>query len=292
MPYVQGGTSQGNSGKPEVSDIFHSSNVYINNVPVALWLTPGESSLFSGVDTTGITALPAFPDTNFQAAAAAITDNYLNNPAASFNPSAQGDGVKANYPGTADDTATDVGEISSTTSASDIIPFLQQILDEASRGMWRESGQGGKPSNPNIIKIWGSLKFPGCNVAAPTTNAGPWNTDQTAWCMGFVNFALQSSGYRWVPTASAQAITTNPTRWNAVQVPKDQAQPGDIAFWSYRHVNFVYEKKGAGYTFVGGNQTPKGGSNNPSDGDVTISYPGGTPASNGNWVSCWRPSKT
>jgi len=275
-----------------ISDVYHSNNVYINNVAVALWQQPGISSLFSGVDLTGVTPLTVFPDNNLAPSTISITDNYLSNPASSYNPAAQADGVKANYPGTADDTATTTGTISTSTSSSDIIPFLQTILGEASSGMWRENGQGGKPSNPNIVKIWSALGFPNTNLTNPTTNASPWNTDQTAWCMGFVNFTLQSSGYRWVPTASAQAITTNPTRWNAVQVPKEQAQPGDIAFWSYRHVNFVYEKKGAGYTFVGGNQTPKGGSNNPSDGDVTISYPGGTPYSNGNWVSCWRPSKT
>ena len=275
-----------------IKDVYHSNNVYINNVAVALWQQPGISSLFSGVDLTGVTPLTAFPDTNLAPSTTSITDSYLSNPGASYNPAAQADGVKADYPGTADDTATTTGTISTSTSASDIIPFLQTILGEASSGMWRESGQGGKPSNPNIVKIWAALGFPSTNLTNPTANSSPWNTDQTAWCMGFVNFALQSSGYRWVPTASAQAITTNPGRWNAVQVPKEQAQPGDIAFWSYRHVNFVYEKKGAGYTFVGGNQTPKGGSNNPEDGDVTISYPGGTPASNGNWVSCWRPSRS
>jgi hypothetical protein len=110
--------------------------------------------------------------------------------------------------------------------------------------------------------------------------------------MGFVNYTLKNSGYKYVQTASAAAITTNPEKWGAVQVPKAEAQPGDIAFWSYRHVNIVYQKKGAGFTFVGGNQTPKGGTNNPDDGDITISYPNGAPATNANWVSCWRPSKT
>jgi len=110
--------------------------------------------------------------------------------------------------------------------------------------------------------------------------------------MGFVNFALKGAGYRYVQTASAQALPSNPGRWNATQVPKDQAQPGDIAYWGYHHVNFVYTAKNGKFSFVGGNQTPHGGSNNPSDGDVTISYPGGTTAGNSNWVSCWRPSKS
>lgn len=44
MPYVKGGTSQGNSGLPEVQDVYRSSNVFVNNVPVALWDQPGPTS--------------------------------------------------------------------------------------------------------------------------------------------------------------------------------------------------------------------------------------------------------
>jgi hypothetical protein len=154
-------------------------------------------------------------------------------------------------------------------------------MEEAGRGMWRETGQAGGVSNKNITGIWSNLGYP---------NSGPWVSDQTAWCMGFINFGLKCSGYKYVQTASAAAITTTPERWGAVQVPKDQAQPGDIAFWSYRHVNFVYTANNGKFTFVGGNQSPKA-SNNPNDGDVTISYPGGTAASNPSWVSCWRITK-
>jgi hypothetical protein len=122
-------------------------------------------------------------------------------------------------------------------------------------------------------------------------NSAPWTTDQTAWCAGFINFVLKATGYRYVSTASAALITKNPKLWNAVQVPKTQAQPGDIAFWSYSHVNFVYTVNDGRYTFVGGNQSPAN-SNNPNDGDVTKSWASGTSANNPNWVSCWRPSKS
>jgi uncharacterized Zn-binding protein involved in type VI secretion len=254
-------------------------------------LASGSPNVFAGNGSGGgshvapISPIPMvkFGDPNFVANTRQLTSNYVSNPNSYYNPSAAADGVKADYSGTADDASTDPG-IVTPGQYSDIISFLQQKLSEAAQGKWRESGQGGHASNPNIIGIWSDLGFPGAN-------SSPWNTDQTAWCMGFVNYALKASGYKWVPTASAQAITQNPGRWNATQIPKEQAQPGDIAFWSYRHVNFVYEKKGAGFTFVGGNQTPKGGSNNPDDGDITISYPGGTSSSNANWVSCWRPNK-
>jgi len=40
MPYVPGGTSQGNSGLPEVQDVYHSPSVFANFVNIALWNDP------------------------------------------------------------------------------------------------------------------------------------------------------------------------------------------------------------------------------------------------------------
>jgi len=283
MPYVPGGTSQGNSGLVEVSDVYHSPNVFANNVAMALWQTPGESASYAGVSVSPSIQIPQQIQDAINSSSAAYVASQTGQPNQYYSATAAEGGVKGNYAGTPDDASTGTGLIATDASFSDIVPWMQKTYEEAQRGMWRETGQGGKPSNPNITGIWKTLGI---------GTTGAWTTDQTAWCMGFVNFGLKASGYKYVQTASAAAITQTPGRWGAVQVPKEQAQPGDIAFWSYRHVNFVYEKKGAGFTFFGGNQTPKGGSNNPDDGDATISYPGGTPASNSNWVSCWRPSKT
>jgi hypothetical protein len=277
MPYIPG------TGR--LTDVYHSGNVYANNVPVALWNSPGGSGTFGGISVSVSVQL----DPLIAEEASNQVNTYVaaqnGQPNQYYNAAAAADGVKGNYAGTIDDgtTATSVSAISTDTTFSSIVPFLDKCLDEAAAGKWRETGQGGKPSNPNITGIWQNLGYP---------SSSPWTTDQTAWCMGFVNFGLKSSGYRYFQTASAAAITTNPEKWNAVQVPKDQAQPGDIAFWSYRHVNFVYTAQNGKFTFVGGNQTPSGGKNNPDDGDITKSYPGGTGANNANWVSCWRPSKT
>lgn len=275
MPYIPGGG--------RISDVYRSGNVYINNVPVALWLAPGGSSAFAGVSASSAVTIP--PDAQIEIAqqTETLVAAQIAAPTAPnqfYKAEAAADGVKGNYAPVEDQTFS-TGTVSTSTSASDIIPFLQRTMEEAGRGMWRETGQAGGVSNQNIVGIWENLGYP---------KSGPWVSDQTAWCMGFINFGLKCSGYKYVQTASAAAITTTPERWGAVQVPKDQAQPGDIAFWSYRHVNFVYTANNGKYTFVGGNQSPKA-SNNPNDGDVTQSYPGGTPASNSNWVSCWRITK-
>ena len=283
MPYIPGGN---NHGVVHVADVYHSGNVYANNVRIALHNSPGGSGTFGGISVSVSVELDPVVVEEVTAQVNTYVAAQTGEPNQFFNAAAAADGVKANYAGTIDDATTAtaaVSTISTDTTFSSLVPFLSKCLDEAGSGKWRETGQGGKPSNPTITGVWQNLGYP---------KSSPWTTDQTAWCMGFINFGLKSCGYRYFQTASAAAITTNPEKWGAVQVPKDQAQPGDIAFWSYRHVNFVYTAQNGKYTFVGGNQTPSGGKNNPDDGDITKSYPGGTGANNANWVSCWRPSKT
>ena len=70
-----------------------------------------------------------------------------------------------------------------------------------------------------------------------------------------------------------------------------RAQPGDIVLWNFSHVNFVYTADNGKLTFVGGNQSPKNKGNNPNDGDVTISWPGGWTSAKGGIVGIFRPSK-
>ena len=278
MPYVPAPDGLTNN----ITDVYHSSNVFVNNVAVALWNPAGSTAPFGTVSVSVAVSLP--PED--QAAAEVLVADYVaaqtGLPNAYYKPEAAADGVKGNYAGTPDASVVPDGAVAADPTASDLIPFLQARLAEAATGAWRETGQGGAASNSKITGIWTNLGYPASN---------PWTTDQTAWCMGFVNYALKNCGYKYVQTASAAAITTSPDKWTAVQVPKAEAQPGDIAFWSYRHVNFVYTAANGKYSFVGGNQTPKGGTNNPDDGDITISYPGGTAASNANWVSCWRITK-
>jgi len=280
-----------------------SASVFAKNIPINVQgnsdscghpRAGGSPNVFVGMTagtfgTSAVSTTATIPPVD-QAAAVELVDNYVTaqtgQPNSYYKPEAAADGVKGNYagtPGVADPATVPAGQVAPDPTASDIIPFLEARVTEAGSGAWRETGQGGNPSNAKITGIWTNLGYPSAN---------PWTTDQTAWCMGFVNYALKNSGYKYVQTASAALITTNPEKWGAVQVPKAEARPGDIAFWSYRHVNFVYTAANGKYSFVGGNQTPSGGKNNPDDGDITISYPGGTAASNANWVSCWRPTKT
>ena len=275
MPFQAGGTPQKDSGLPEVQDVFYSPTVFANNVAVALWLAPGTSAAFAHVAADP--AIVIRPEDQTQADT--TTAAYIANPGASYNAEAAASGVKGNYQAPPE-YAGDAPEQppSSSATASDIIPFLTQILSEAKRGMWRESGQGGRPSNPNITGLWRTLGI---------GTTGAWATDQTAWCAGFVNFALKSSGYKYYQSAGARQ-----TAGKLMQVPAASVQPGDICLWPFSHVNFVYTRTANKVTFCGGNQTPQSGSNNnPSDGDVTISWPSGYDLSKGG-PTYYRPSKT
>lgn len=211
----------------------------------------------------------------------ALVEDYIANPSKYKNPAAAEGGVKENYAGTPKSDGAGQSLISGS-NPSDLFQFLQKQLKLAETGFWRETGQKGAPSNPNITRIWADLGFKG----------KVWETDQTAWCMGFVNWSLKQCGYRYVQTGWARDIQDKTTKFGATQVPIAQAEPGDIVLWDYGHVNFVYTADKGRLTFVGGNQTPKAKTNNPDDGDVSISWPSGWTAAQGKIVGIWRPSKT
>lgn len=212
-------------------------------------------------------------------AAAKKTDDYVaaqndkgQNPYK--NDEATKDGIKENYPGTPEDNDVKNTETQkSDNPKGDIKSTLDKRLTEAAEGKWKETGQGGKESNPNITGMWKDLGFP---------DSGAWKSDQTPWCAGFVNSVLKESGHDYVQTASAKAIEQNPEKWNATRVNPSDARPGDVAVWKQSHVNFVYSNDNGKLSFVGGNQ---------GDGNVTQSYKNGTSANNPNISSIWRVGK-
>lgn len=116
-------------------------------------------------------------------------------------------------------------------SSASVLSFLSQCLSEGSQ--WYETGMGGAASNPKITNIWKEL-------GVGTT--GPWASDQTAWCAGFVNYALKKSGLAWTPQAGAKATAASLDKLNATRVDVKDMQPGDIVLWSYSHVNFCYRR--------------------------------------------------
>lgn len=273
MPYI--------AGRGSIQDVYHSGNVYVNNVAVATWLSPNTSAAFAAD-----ISVPAVDIADISTTATTQAASLVSVPMAAAAVSQNA--IEAEYQGTPTAEVTTSSAITTAVS-SDLVGWLAARVDEGGRGLWtRQSPPQGKgppvsPGNPNITGVWTSIGLK--NYAS---------NDQTAWCMGFVNFALKQCGYRWCPEASSWAIRNNPGKWNATSVPLDQGQPGDIGLWSYGHVNFVYTAKNGRYTFVGGNQ---GGQDvtdhNPQTSTVSIAWPGGyKPPHDNTLLGLWRPSKS
>jgi hypothetical protein len=246
-------------------------------------IAAGSPNVFAG-STVPFSVPPVVISAGAQAAIDQQTAAYVANPSAYKVQS--NNQVKQNYAGTPQ-TPSDSGAslINTSVAVGDIAPYLTTILSQAAAGSWEETGMGGKPSNPRITGIWTSLGYPA---------SGAWASDQTAWCMGFVNYVLKNTGHRFVQTAWALDIRDKASAYGSTSIPLNQGQPGDVCLWSYRHVNFIYTANNGTYTFVGGNQSTKAkNANNPSSGSVTQSWPSGyrTPA-DGSLIGIWRPSKS
>lgn len=276
MPYIPGG------GK--ISDVYHSTNVYANNVPVALWQPPGASAAFAS--DVAVTAVPSISiSVNAVSEAASLTSAPMPADAVAAN------AIESSYQGTPTDAVTTSTGAVTTVVSTDFVGWMAARIDEGNRGMWTRqsppqgSGPAVSPGNTNITGIWTAIGL--SNYAS---------NDQTAWCMGFVNFALKQNGYVWCSEASAIAIKNKPERWNATPITDlTQGQPGDIALWNYsghNHVNLVYTASDGKYTFCGGNQNGKSVSNNPQNSCVSQSWPGGYhPPGNGTLIGLFRPSQ-
>jgi uncharacterized Zn-binding protein involved in type VI secretion len=266
-----------------------SSTVYANGILICREGDPascghpatGSGNVFSGTFASFVIP-PVVIAPATQAAINRQTSAYVANPSA-YNV-ASNDQVKQNFPGTPQGADGESLIDTDVVLASDIPSLLSQNLDEAAKGSWEETGMGGKPSNSKITGIWKELGYP---------QSGAWLTDQTAWCMGYVNWVLKRCGYRFVQTAWAFDIKNKTAAYKAITIPLNQGQPGDIALWSYGHVNFIYTASSGTYSFVGGNQSTKAKNiNNPSSGSVTRSWPSGyrTPGDN-SLIGIFRPIK-
>jgi hypothetical protein len=262
-----------------------SGNVFTGNIPGGSVAAPVPTLPSIVAPPTAFTVPPLVLPPAEQARIDTQTSTYVSNPSAyAQNTAITNDQVKTNYPGTPEQTTTGESLIDPTPPAGDIPTFLASVLVEANSGKWSETGMGGAPSNPRILNVWKEIGF---------GNNGAWGSDQTAWCMGFVNYVLKNTGYRFLQTARANDIRDKAISYGAQSIPLTQGQPGDICLWSYSHVNFIYTANGSRYTFVGGNQSDKAkNANNPSGGSVTQSWPSGYSApGNGSLVSIWRPVK-
>ena len=118
---------------------------------------------------------------------------------------------------------------------------------ELTIGGWRENGPG-KPGNPKILKLYSA-----CGRAGDPT-------DQTAWCAGFVSYALKTNCFPGKLSLASQAYKgyakslplNDPSQWrlNDIVVFSSKTRPG------FGHVGFYrgYDPTTSVIRVLGGNQ--------------------------------------
>ena len=226
------------------------------------------STLFSKPDSPPVTGQQAYPQDKL--------DGVLGNPDQYYKPENAQSGAKPNFAGTpvnaTDNVVDNEPPVQCKGNGVNVLPFLQKCLAEAKEGKWRETGQAGNPSNPNILGMWKNLGL-------------SFSSDQIPWCAGFACFAMKQSGMKFIKEPGASKLTNRAKEYEGKEIPINEMKPGDLVLWGTGHVNFCYTSGGGKYTFVGGNQSPTPGVGPPirdpkNDGDVTISWPSG-----------WAPSK-
>lgn len=255
MPYVPGGGAQKDSGLDAVGDVYHSTNVFVNNVEVASWKNPGASALFSG-------SVPSAPSVTISPQEQAAIDALVTsekakgpdpdivisdgNPGAGSNANvaAGGSGPSGGTdPNTGQPVSTEIATLpeppAGGTPYGNLCNLLNRILSESKNGAWKENGKG-VPGNPNILQCY-------------KDNGFNYTDDSTPWCAGFVGALLFRSGIPKVRSTLwaydySKSGTTPPDRPKLFkgEWATTYANPKDPSTWRFndvividRHVAFI-----------------------------------------------------
>lgn len=163
----------------------------------------------------------------------------------------------------------------------DLYRLFDTLIEEAKLGCWIETGSNRNLSNKNILRMFADLGY--------DIRQAPFNSDQFPCDMVFVNWCLKRAGFKYTNSFDAYDIQNRTDAWEATEVAISEAQRGDICFWEYGHVNFVYDVLSDGkLTFIGACQST---SYDPHRGNITISYQSGydTINNDGTLIAVYRP---
>jgi uncharacterized protein (TIGR02594 family) len=241
MPYVPGA---GAHGVIHVADVYNSKNVYINNVPVALWLSPGATGVLSMPAPNPIEISPEQQQEIASSAAAATTPEE-----AEVGLSGVGDvppnlATDVPLPSEAEAAVGTTATTTATTATGDIFIDLAKTIDtclvEAKQGLWKENG-----SNVRIVGCYSAVGF---NI----------QTDTTPWCAAFAGNILKKVTAPAIRTLSSLAYKNYGT-----PVPlndKSKWRLNDVVVFSRAgggHIGFFrgYNKANGSVLIAGGNQS-------------------------------------
>lgn len=192
MPYVKGPVVH---GVTHVADVYNSPNVFINNVPVALWLAaqPGAGAALTEVNTVPLSLEQqnAIAESSAKATSSAEADVGLTGrgEVPHEGPLVLASTNEQSAAGQSGNSTTSTFVIS-TSSGNIFIALAKNIdgcLTEAKAGKWKETG-----SNTKILSCYKAVGF---NI----------NNDSTPWCAAFAGNLLKSSGAAALKTLSSLA---------------------------------------------------------------------------------------
>ena len=198
MPYVPGGTSQGNSGRVEVADVYHTENVFINSVPVALWLAPGATGSLSMAERTVVSLSQTQLEAITASQALAASDPNTAEVGLSNKGEVPQEGPltltqsnSAIAAGSTEESTTSTFAVSTSSTGLfvDVAKIIDASLAEAKSGGWKETG-----SNPKIVNCYKTVGF---NVSG----------DSTPWCAAYTGYVLKSAGAPAFKTLSSLAYS-------------------------------------------------------------------------------------
>lgn len=235
MPYIPG------SGR--ISDVYRSGNVYINSVPVALWLAPGASASVSLPELNLITLSPEQEEAITTSAAAANSEAEAEVGLSGVGEVPQVgpvDRVSTNAEIATETSATTTATTATGTVFIDLARNIDLCLSEAKQNLWKETG--------STARILAAYKAVGFNLAS----------DSTPWCAAFAGSVLKNVGVRSLKTLSSLAYqnfgtsvpVTDKTKWRL----------NDIVIFSRSgggHIGFFrgYNKANGSVLIAGGNQS-------------------------------------
>jgi uncharacterized protein (TIGR02594 family) len=230
MPYIKGSTSQGNSGRPEVADVYHSPTVFANNVPVALHLEPIPSAAL------------AFPAPTLVALTQVQIDGIATSSAAATSREEEEVGLagRGEVPQEGEAAALPPDVPPTGNLFLDLSRNIDLCLSEARQGLWKEN-----VSNQRIIDCY---KAAGNNI----------NNDRTPWCAAFTTSIMNKVGGPARATLSSLAY-----RGVGTSIPvgdKSKWRLNDIVIFSRNgggHIGFFrgYNPANGSMLIAGGNQS-------------------------------------
>jgi uncharacterized protein (TIGR02594 family) len=248
MPYVPGGGPQATAGSPEVLDVYHSTNVFVNSVPVALWQPPQASAAVAlpeinsvalsteQLEAITLSAAAANSDAEKEVGLAGVGEVPHEGPLVQTSTSAEA------AAGDVSTSTTSTFVVSTSTGELfvDLARTIDTCLAEAKQGAWKETG-----SNSRILACYSAV---GVKQAS----------DSVPWCAAFAGSSLKNAGAPALKTLSSLAY-----RGYGTPVPlqdKSKWRLNDVVVFSRSgggHIGFFrgYNPSSGSVLIAGGNQS-------------------------------------